>query len=64
MPAAQSNLSKEPMKAATPYIQLHQRKRTWTPVEVSAGQLLEGGEEVILGVDKLGTQKHKVKSHK
>ena len=35
------------MKAETPYIQLHQRKRTWTPVEVSAGSLLEGGEEVI-----------------
>ena len=35
------------MKAETPYIQLHQRKRTWTPVEVSAGQLMLGGEEVI-----------------
>ena len=35
------------MKAATPYIQLHQRKRTWTPVEVSAGALLDGGEDVI-----------------
>ena len=34
-------------KAATPYIHLHQRKRTWTPVEVSAGQLLSGGEEVV-----------------
>ena len=34
-------------KAATPYIHLHQRKRTWTPVEVSAGQLMSGGEEVI-----------------
>ena len=34
-------------KAATPYLHLHQRKRTWTPVEVSAGQLLSGGEEVI-----------------
>ena len=34
-------------KAATPYLHLHQRKRTWTPVEVSAGQLLAGGEEVI-----------------
>lgn len=33
--------------AATPYLHLHQRKRTWTPVEVSAGQLLDGGEEVI-----------------
>ena len=31
----------------TPYTKLHQRKRTWTPVAVSAGQLLEGGEEVI-----------------
>ena len=35
------------MKAATPYIHLHQRKRTWTPVQVSAGTLLEGGEDVI-----------------
>ena len=35
------------MKAATPYIHLHQRKRTWTPVQVDAGQLLEGGEDVV-----------------
>ena len=35
------------MKAATPYIHLHERKRTWTPVQVSAGTLLSGGEEVI-----------------
>jgi hypothetical protein len=35
------------MKAATPYLHLHQRKRTWTPVKVSAGTLLDGGEEVI-----------------
>jgi len=35
------------MKAETPYIQLHQRKRTWTPVAVTAGSLLDGGEEVI-----------------
>ena len=35
------------MKAETPYIHLHERKRTWTPVQVSAGQLLDGGEEVI-----------------
>ena len=34
-------------KAATPYLHLHQRKRTWTPVQVSAGQLLSGGEEVV-----------------
>ena len=34
-------------KAETPYIHLHQRKRTWTPVEVSAGKLLEGGEDVL-----------------
>ena len=34
-------------KAATPYLHLHQRKRTWTPVQVSAGQLLPGGEETI-----------------
>ena len=35
------------MKSATPYIHLHERKRTWTPVQVSAGTLLSGGEEVI-----------------
>jgi len=35
------------MKAETPYIQLHQRKRTWTPVAIDAGQLMVGGEEVI-----------------
>ena len=35
------------MKAATPYIHLHERKRTWTPVQVSAGKLFDGGEEVI-----------------
>ena len=35
------------MKAATPYIHLHERKRTWTPVQVTAGTLLGGGEEVI-----------------
>lgn len=35
------------MKAATPYIHLHERKRTWTPVQVDAGCLLDGGEEVI-----------------
>jgi hypothetical protein len=35
------------MNAATPYLHLHARKRTWTPVQVSAGQLLDGGEEVI-----------------
>ena len=35
------------MKAATPYIHLHERKRTWTPVQVSAGTLLDGGEEVV-----------------
>ena len=35
------------MKAATPYIHLHERKRTWTPVEVTAGTLLDGGEEVV-----------------
>ena len=35
------------MQAETPYIHLHQRKRTWTPVQVSAGTLLDGGEEVI-----------------
>lgn len=35
------------MKAATPYLHLHSRKRTWTPVQVTAGPLLVGGEEVI-----------------
>ena len=35
------------MNAATPYLHLHQRKRTWTPVKVSAGTVLDGGEEVI-----------------
>ena len=35
------------MKAETPYIHLHQRKRTWTPVQVSAGILKDGGEEVV-----------------
>jgi len=34
-------------KAATPYLHLHQRKRTWTPVQMSAGQLVSGGEETI-----------------
>ena len=41
------NLINKQMKAATPYLHLHQRKRTWTPVEVSAGTLLNGGEDVI-----------------
>ena len=35
------------MKAKTPYLHLHARKRTWTPVEVTAGSLLDGGEDVI-----------------
>ena len=35
------------MEAETPYIHLHQRKRTWTPVQVSAGILKDGGEEVV-----------------
>ena len=35
------------MKAETPYIHLQQRKRTWTPVQVDAGKLLIGGEDVI-----------------
>jgi len=35
------------MKAETPYLHLHNRKRTWTPVQVDAGKLLGGGEEVI-----------------
>ena len=32
---------------ASPYTVLQERKRTWTPVQVSAGKLTEGGEEVI-----------------
>ena len=35
------------MKPETPYIQLQQRKRTWTPVAVTAGPLLVGGEDVV-----------------
>ena len=35
------------MKFDTPYQKLHARKRTWTPVAIDAGQLLEGGEDVI-----------------
>ena len=35
------------MKAETPYIHLHNTKRSWTPVEVNAGKLFQGGEEVI-----------------
>ena len=30
------------------YEKLLARKRTWTPVAVSAGKLLEGGEDVVL----------------
>lgn len=30
------------------YEKLYSRKRTWTPVSVSAGKLLEGGEDVVL----------------
>ncbi len=41
------NLLNKPMKAETPYIHLQARKRTWTPVAVTAGTLLDGGEEVI-----------------
>ena len=32
---------------ASPYTALLERKRTWTPVEVSAGKLAEGAEEVM-----------------
>ena len=35
------------MNTATPYIYLKQRKRTWTPVQVSGGTLLRSGEDVI-----------------
>ena len=37
-----------PMKAETPYIHLHERKRTWTPVRsIRRLSCLTGGEEVI-----------------
>ena len=42
------------MNAATPYIKLHERKRTWTPVAVQAGQLLKGGEDTIHRALSLG----------
>ena len=35
------------MTTTSPYTHLHQRKRTWTPVEVSAGKLLTGGEQAV-----------------
>ena len=35
------------MTTTTAYKYLHERKRTWTPVAVSAGQLLSGGEEAV-----------------
>ena len=35
------------MKSETPFVHLLERKRTWTPVAVEAGSLLEGGEEVV-----------------
>ena len=35
------------MKFDTPYEKLHARKRTWTPVAIDAGQLLDGGADVI-----------------
>ena len=35
------------MTFATPYLKLQSRKRTWTPVAMEAGKLLEGGEDVI-----------------
>ena len=35
------------MAEATRYLHLLKRKRTWTPVNVDAGQLLPGGEDVI-----------------
>ena len=44
---ALNNLLDKPMNSKSPYIHLHQRKRTWTPVQVTAGTLLSGGEEVI-----------------
>ena len=34
-------------KAATPYMHLLNRKRTWTPVPVTQGKLKAGGEEVV-----------------
>ena len=41
------NLTHRIMKPATPYIQLHERKRTWTPLAVSAGKTLPGGEKTL-----------------
>ena len=35
------------MKAETPYIHLLERKRSWTPLEITKGKLLDGGEEVV-----------------
>ena len=35
------------MAEATRYLHLLKRKRTWTPVNVSAGQLITGGEDVV-----------------
>ena len=35
------------MKKQTPYDKLYARKRTWTPVQTTAGNLREGAEEAI-----------------
>lgn len=35
------------MEITSPYQQLQARKRIWQPVQVSAGKLLEGGEDVV-----------------
>ena len=35
------------MTITSPYEHLSARKRTWTPVEITAGKLLNGGEDVI-----------------
>lgn len=37
-----------PIDTSTAYGQLHARKRSWTPVAVDAGKLLDGGEDVVL----------------
>ena len=31
----------------SPYVKLYNRKRTWTPVQPTAGKLREGAEEAI-----------------
>ena len=39
------------VKSKNPYDSLFNRKRTWTPVQTDAGELKEGAEETIAGMD-------------